>query len=151
MNSSVNLILRDFLMAIKTIAELRADMPINTVAAISAQDINNFVDTVEEFTTQRISAKTATYTAVVADNRTFFTVNAAAANTFTVPNNVPAGWECAIMQLGAGQTQIVVTGGNLRHPDGHTRTSKLYAVVYLKVYANAGTAPQVAFTGDTAI
>ena len=136
-------------MAIKTIAELRADMPVNTAGAISAQDINNFVDTFEEFTTQRVSAKTTSYTAVVGDNRTLFTINVASANTFTIPAAAPVGWECAVMQLGAGQVTFAVTGGNLRHPDSHTKTSKLYATVYLKVYANAGSAPQVIFTGDT--
>jgi hypothetical protein len=136
---------------IRTVAELRTLMPVNTTGGISAQDINDFLDTVEEFTTQRVSAKTATYTAVVGDNRTFFTVTAASANTFTVPAAAPVGWECAIIQLGAGQTTVAVTGGNLRHPDSHTKTSKQYAVVYLKVYANAGSAPQVAFTGDTAV
>jgi hypothetical protein len=137
-------------MTIRTIAELRTLMPIGTQAGISAQDINDFVDTVEEFTTQRVSTKTGTYPAVVADNRTFFVMNVAAANTFTVPAAAPVGWECAIMQLGAGQTQIAVGTGALRHPDNHTRTAKAWAVVYLKVYSNAGTSPLVAFTGDTA-
>jgi hypothetical protein len=137
-------------MTIRTVAELRTLMPTNTAGGISAQDINDFLDTVEEFTTQRVSAKTATYTSVVGDNRTFFTMNVASANTFTVPSTAPAGWECAVMQIGAGQTTIAVSGGNLRHPDNHTKTSKQYAVVYVKVYSNAGTAPQVAFTGDTA-
>lgn len=138
-------------MTIRTVAELRTLMPVNTIDGISAQDINDFLDTVEEFTTQRVSAKTASYTAVAGDNRTFFTVTAASATTFTVPAAAPVGWECAIIQLGAGQTTVAVTGGNLRHPDSHTKTSKQYAVVYLKVYANAGSAPQVAFTGDTAV
>lgn len=136
-------------MTIRTVAELRTLMPVNTSGGISAQDINDFLDTVEELTTQRVSAKTATYTAVVGDNQTFFTMNVASANTFTVPSTAPAGWECAVMQIGAGQTTVAVSGGNLRHPDNHTKTSKQYAVVYLKVYSNAGSAPQVAFTGDT--
>ena len=138
-------------MTIRTVAELRTLMPTGTAGGISAQDINDFLDTVEEFTTQRVSAKTATYPAVVGDNRTFFTMNVASANTFTVPSTAPAGWECAVMQIGAGQTTVAVSGGNLRHPDNHTKTSKQYAVVYLKVYSNAGTAPQVAFTGDTVV
>lgn len=137
-------------MTIRTVAELRTLMPVNTAGGISAQDINDFLDTVEEFTTQRVSTKTATYTAVVGDNRTFFVMNVAAGNTFTVPAAAPAGWECAIMQIGAGQTQVAVGTGALRHPDSHTRTSKQWATVYLKVYSNSGTSPQVAFTGDTA-
>jgi hypothetical protein len=137
-------------MTIRTIAELRTLMPVNTAQGISAQDINDFVDTVEEFTTQRVSAKTASYTAVTGDNRTFFTVNSSTATTFTVPSAAPAGWECAVMQLGTGQVTIAPGGtGVRRHPDLHTRTAKQYAVVYIKVFSNAGTAPNFAFTGDT--
>ena len=112
-------------MTIRTIAELRVDMPVNTPAAISAQDINNFIDTFEEFTTQRVSAKTATYAAVAADNRTFFTMNVASANTFTVPAAAPVGWECAVLQIGTGQTTIAVGGaGAVRHLNNHTKVSK---------------------------
>lgn len=139
-------------MTIRTIAELRADMPVGVEASISGQDMLNFIDSVEEFTTQRVSAKTATYAAVLGDNRTFFTMSVASANTFTVPSTAPVGWECAVLQIGAGQTTIAVGGtGALRHPDSHTKISKQYGMVYLKVYANAGTAPQVALTGDTAL
>jgi hypothetical protein len=139
-------------MAIDTIAGLKGKMPQGVAGGTTVADLWDLLDTLEELTTQRVSAKTATYTAVVADNRTFFTMNVASANTFTVPAAAPAGWECAVMQLGAGQTTIAVGGtGALKHPDNHTKTSKANAVVYLKVYANAGTAPQVAFTGDTAL
>jgi hypothetical protein len=140
-------------MAIQTFSQLRTNMPINTAGAISAQDINDLVDTTEENVTQRVSARTASYTAVVGDNRTFFTMNVAGANTFTVPSTAPVGWECAVLQIGVGQTTIAVsgTGALLAHPDNHTKIIKRYGMVYLKVYANAGTAPQVAFTGDTAI
>lgn len=137
-------------MTIRTIAELRTLMPVNTAQGISAQDINDFVDTVEEFTTQRVSAKTASYTAVVGDNRTFFTVNNSGITTFTVPSAAPAGWECAVMQIGLGQVTVAPGGtGVRRHPDAHTKTAKQYAVVYIKVFSNTGTAPNFAFTGDT--
>jgi hypothetical protein len=138
-------------MVVRTIAELRSDMPVNVPGGITASDMQNFIDSVEEFTTQRISAKTASYTAVLADNRTFFTVSNASATTFTLPNSLPAGWECAIKQIGAGQVTVAVgSGGNLRHADNHTKTSKQWAVVYCKCYLNTGgTAAQISFTGDT--
>jgi hypothetical protein len=137
-------------MAIQTIATLKANMPIGTAGGTSVQDIHDIVDTMEERTTQAVLAKTATYAASVNDNLRFVTMDVASANTFTVPSTAPAGWECAVMQIGAGQTTIAVGGtGALRHRETHTKTAGQYAVVYLKVYANAGTAPQVAFTGDT--
>jgi hypothetical protein len=138
-------------MTIKTIQELRDDMPVGVAGGCSAQDIQNLIDTLEEMTTQRVSAKTATYPAVVGDNRTFFTFTVASGHTFTVPAAAPAGWECAIMQMGVGQTQVLVGTGALRHPDSHTRTGKQYAVIYIKVLANAGTSPQVSLTGETAL
>lgn len=138
-------------MAVQTIATLKSNMPIGTAGGTSVQDIHDIVDTMEDMTTQTVVAKTASYAATTADNRRFFTMSVGSANTFTVPSAAPAGWECAVMQIGAGQTTIAVGGtGALRHPSGHTKVSGQYAVVYLKVYANAGTAPQVAFTGDTA-
>jgi hypothetical protein len=139
-------------MAVDTIVGLKAKMPANTPGGTTIADIHDLIDTLEEFTTQRVSAKTASYTATNADNRTFFTMNVASANTFTVPSAAPVGWECAVLQIGTGQTTIAVlgTGQLLAHPDSHTKISKRYGMVYLKVYANSGTAPQVAFTGDTA-
>lgn len=138
-------------MVVRTPAELRADMPVGVPKGISAQDIQNLIDTLEDMTAQNVVAKTADYTATALENRRFFTMDSASATTFTVPAAAPAGWECALMQIGAGQTAIAVGGtGALRHPDGHTKVLKQYGMVYLKVYANAGSAPQVGFTGDTA-
>lgn len=139
-------------MTIQTIATLRANMPVGVTGGITAQDIQDFIDTTEDRTTQDINNQSGTtYTALLTDNRRRITFNNAASVTFTIPNNVPAGWECMIMQLGAGQVTVAVTGGNLRHEDGHTKTSKQYAVAYLWCYANAGTAPQISFTGGTAL
>ena len=139
-------------MTIQTIATLKTNMPIGTTGGTSVQDIHDIVDTFAERTTQEVLAKTASYSAVVGDNNRFITMDVATANTFTVPSTATVGWECAVFQIGAGQTTIAVGGtGALRHPDSHTKILKQYGMVYLKVYANAGTAPQVAFTGDTAL
>lgn len=138
-------------MAIRTFAELRADMPAGVAGSISGDDIRNIVDTMESVSTQAVSAKTASYAAATTDNLLFFTMNVATANTFTVPSTAAVGWECVVMQIGTGQTTIAVGGtGALRHREAHTKIAGQYGIVYLKVYSNAGTAPQVAFTGDTA-
>jgi hypothetical protein len=138
-------------MAVRTIDELLADMPLDTHWAISSGDIRNLVETLGERTTQRVSAKTGAYPAVLADDRTFFTMNSAAGHSFTVPADAHVGWECAVMQIGAGQTQFFAGGtGAIRNDESHTRTAKQYAVVYLKVYQNSGTSPQVALMGSTA-
>ena len=56
-----------------------------------------------------------------------------------------------IAQLGAGAVTIVATGGAIKSENSYTKTGGQYASAYLMVYANAGTAPQVAFSGDTAL
>lgn len=138
-------------MAVDTIAGLKAKMPANTPGGTTIADMHDFLDTVEDRTSQSIVAQTGTtYTAALTDNRRRITFDNAAAITFTIPNNVPVGWECLIMQLGAGQVTVAVTGGALRSRDSHTKTAGQYAQAYMWCYANAGTAPQIAFSGDTA-
>lgn len=140
-------------MAVKSFSDLRADMPPDTIGAISGTDILNLVDTVEAGLNSLgspLSAKTASYTATAADDKSRITFNSATAVTFTLPATLPAGWECSILQLGVGQVTVTVTGGALNARGGHTKLFGQYSSGYLMVYANAGSAPQVAFSGDTA-
>lgn len=138
-------------MAVDTIAGLKAKMPANTPGGTTISDIHDLIDTVEDRTSQSVVVQTGTsYTAALTDNRRRITFDNAAAITFTIPNNAPVGWECLILQLGAGAVTVAVTGGALRHFSNHTKTAGAYAQAYLFVYANAGTAPQVAFSGQTA-
>ena len=138
-------------MAIDTIAGLKAKMPVGTPGGTTVADIHDLIDTVEDRTTQEVKTVTATtYTALLTDNRRKIVFNNAAGITFTLPNNLPAGWECAFVQLGAGQVTVVVTGGNLRSRASHNKTAGQYAQAYLFVASNAGTAPEVLLGGDTA-
>jgi hypothetical protein len=132
-----------------TIAGLKAKMPVATPGGTTVADIYDLIDTMEDLTSQQVLAKTASYTAALADNRRRITFNSATAVTLTLPNSVPVGWECVIMQLGAGAVTVAVTGGNLRHLNTHVKTGGLYAQAYLFVYANPGSAPEVAFSGQT--
>lgn len=136
-------------MTIDTIAGLKAKMPVGSPGGTTVADIYDILDTMEDFTSQQVLAKTASYTAVAADNRRRITFNSATAVTLTLPNSLPVGWECVIMQLGAGAVTVSVPDGNLRHMNTHVKTGGLYAQAYLFVYANAGSAPEVAFSGQT--
>lgn len=139
-------------MTIQTIATLRTNMPVGVTGGITAQDMQDFIDTVEDRTSQDINVQTGTtYTALLTDNRRRITLNNAASITFTIPNSVPVGWECSILQLGAGVVTVAVTGGSLRHLENNTKTAGQYAQAYLYCYANAGTAPQIAFSGQTSV
>jgi len=125
-------------------------MPVNTPGAITALDIHDFIDTVEDRTTQAVLRKTANYTATAADNRRVIIFNSASAVTLTLPNTLTEGWECGILQMGAGQVTIAVTGGAPISRGGHTKTAGQYAMASVFVESNAGTAPVVILTGDTA-
>lgn len=140
-------------MTIQTIATLKTNMPIGVAGGITAQDMQDFIDTTEDLTTQQVLTKTANYTATASDNRRRIVFNAASAVTLTLPSSLAVGWECLIFQLGAGQVAVAVsgTGAALRSHNNHTKTGGQYAQAYLWCYANAGTAPQVALSGDTAV
>ena len=141
-------------MAVRTAAVLKTNIPIGTTLP-NAQAHHDIIDTFEDrcakLETRVVSAKTANYTATATDTSRVITFNAAAEVTFTIPNTLLAGWNCTIVQLGAGQVTVAVTGGALRHPESHTKTSAQYAAATLTVYANAGSAPQVSFVGQTAV
>lgn len=137
-------------MAIDTIAGLKSKMPQGVVGGTTVSDLWDLLDTVEDLTTQQVLTKTASYTAVLADNRRRIVFNSATGVTLTLPNNLPVGWELFIIQLGAGAVTVAVTGGNLRSVGNHNKTAGQYAQAYMWVYANTGTSPQVAFSGDTA-
>lgn len=137
-------------MTIQTIATLRTNMPVGVTGGITAQDMQDFIDTTEDLTTQAILSKTASYTAVAADNRRKILFNSATAVTLTLPNSLPAGWECGVIQMGAGVVTIAVaTGGAPLARGGAVKTAGQYAQAYCFVSSNTGTAAQVVIGGDT--
>lgn len=138
-------------MTIVTFAGLKSQMPIGEPKGITASDMHDLIDTTEDATSQAVLTKVASYTAVLADNRRRIVFNSASAVTLTLPSNLPVGWECSVLQLGAGQVTVVVTGGALKAYNDHTKTAGANAQAYLFCFANTGTAPQVAFAGATAL
>ncbi len=137
-------------MAIDTIAGLKAKMPPNTPGGTTIPDMYDLLDTLEDRTSQAVLVKTGSYTATASDNRRRIVFNSASAVTLTLPNSLAVGWECVILQVGAGAVTVAVTGGSLRHVSSHTKTGGAYSSAYVFVYENAGTSPQVAFSGQTA-
>ena len=137
-------------MAVDTIAGLKAKMPLAEAAGTSVSDLWDVLDTLEDRTTQALIPVTANYGVVLTDNRRKIVATSAGAITITLPNTTPAGFELTLVQMGAGASVFQVTGGTLLSRDNHTRTAGQYAVAFLVCVANAGTAPQVVLTGDTA-
>jgi hypothetical protein len=138
-------------MAVLSIATLKANMPIGQAAGITASDMHDFIDTVENRTTQAVSRKTANYTATVNDNRLVIIFNAASSVTLTLPNTLPEGWECGMLQMGAGQVTVSVAGSPPISRGGHTKTAGQYAMASCFVESNSnGTSAVVILGGDTA-
>ena len=83
-----------------------------------------------------ISAKTASYTLVAADNGTIITMNVATANNLTVPASLDVGFNCTIIQLGAGQTTIVASGTTLNSYQGYLKISGQHGSASIISYAS---------------
>ena len=64
-----------------------------------------------KFSTEAIKAKTASHTLAAADNGRVITMNVATANTLTVPSGLAEGFNCTVIQIGAGQTTITTSAG----------------------------------------
>ncbi len=69
-----------------------------------------------------------TYTLLAADNGKLVTLDNAGAITVDLDTGLPAGFHCALAQLGAGQVTIAGTA-TLNHKDSHDKTEKQFALV----------------------
>lgn len=138
-------------MTVLPIATLKTNMPIGVAGGVSASDLHDLLDTVENRTTQAVSRKTANYTATANDNRLIIIFNAASAVTLTLPNTLPEGWECSVLQMGAGQVTVSAAGSPPVSRGGHTKTAGQYAMASCLVESNSnGTSAVVILLGDTA-
>jgi len=86
-----------------------------------------------------VSTQTADYTLQAADNGTIVFLNKATATTVTLPNSLLAGFNCVVVQEGAGQvTFATASGATKQSPGGASKTAAQYGSVALLVKANAG-------------
>lgn len=137
-------------MVAKSPAELKEDMPAGIVNAIEVGDIHNLVDTLEARTSKTVLYKTGNYTVVAADDLAKIEFDSPTGVTLTIPNTIPASWECVVIQKGAGAVTVSVAGSPPLSRASHTKTAGQNAVAYVVVSSNAGTAPVVYLGGDTA-
>ncbi len=133
-------------MTARAISELKANMSLEA-NSVSTSDLHDLVDTLDERSTQRISVKTASYTASLSDNRSKIAFNSATPVTLTLPSNTPVGWECVVVQTGSAQVTMAVSQGSL-FSRGGVLTAGTHAIAYLLCVSNPGTAPIVILTGD---
>ncbi len=86
-----------------------------------------------------IGVQTADYTLQATDNGTVIYMNKATAVTVTLPNALPAGFNCVVVQEGAGQvTFAAASGATKQSPSGNAKSAAQYGSVSLLVKANAG-------------
>lgn len=83
--------------------------------------------------TMRINAQTGTtYSLQASDNGKTITLDNAAAITVTIPTGLGAGFQCMLIQKGAGQVTLAAAGGvTLNNRQSHTKTAGQRAMVSL--------------------
>lgn len=131
-------------MTIRTIAELKTNMPIGVTGGISAQDMHDLVDTLEDRTsgsalpTPNVQTGTA-YTLLAADAGNIVAFTGAAAAALTLPNSLPVGFRCTVAQIGAGQVTFTAASGALVvSAQSFVKTAIVGSGAELWVYQNAG-------------
>lgn len=100
-----------------------------------------------------LNAQTGTsYTLVAADTGKVVELTNAAAITLTMPNNLPVGWCCTVVQGGAGAaTFTAASGATRRNRQSHTKTAGQWAMTTLYVRTNSGgSSAEYVLGGDTA-
>jgi len=70
-----------------------------------------------------------TYSLTSSDNGKVVTLNNANAITLTIPSGLGDGFNCLIVQKGAGQVTLSASGTTLINRQSHTKTAGQYAVV----------------------
>lgn len=94
-----------------------------------------------------VNAQTGTtYTLLASDNGKVVTCGNAGAITVTVPSGLGAGFNCLVIQLGAGQVTFSPSSTTINNRQSHTKIAGQYGVVSLVAYA----ANTFALGGDTA-
>jgi hypothetical protein len=97
--------------------------------------------------TVQVNAQTGTtYTLQSTDNGKLVTLNNGSSITLTVPASLGAGFNCQILQLGAGQVTVSPSSTTVNNADSHTKLRGQYSSASLVAYA----ADTFLFQGDTA-
>lgn len=83
-----------------------------------------------------IQAKTASYTLVAGDNGKVITMSVATANTLTVPASLDVGFNCTVIQIGAGQTTITASSTTLNSVSAFLKISAQHGSASIISYAS---------------
>ena len=104
-------------------------------SGVSTLYLKSDAGVVAELGSVTFNTQTDSYTLVLADYRTIIIMNKATANNLTVPLNssvaYPIGAVIGIIQIGAGQTTVVATGGVTINSVTTLKLKTQYAVAVL--------------------
>jgi len=111
-------------------AIVRASAP--TLSGLTLSGATDFgANTIANFKSAVNAQTGTTYTVVAGDCGKVITASNASAITVTFTTSFPDGCSASVLQLGAGQVTIAVTGLTIRSKLGHTKTSGQYAAITL--------------------
>lgn len=80
-----------------------------------------------------------TYTLQASDNGGIVYCTNASPITVTVPSGLPTGFNCTIVQGGAGQVTLAASGTTLNNADGYTKTALIHATASILSTPTANT------------
>lgn len=78
-----------------------------------------------------VNLQTGNYTLTPDDNGALVIINSGTGKTITVPQYLPVGFTCTVIQGGAGQITFAESSTNINNVSSHTKTSGQYAEVSL--------------------
>ena len=93
-----------------------------------------------------INDQTASYQLVAGDNGKVIVLNNGSALNLTVPSGLGAGFNCSVIQKGAGQVTFVASSTTINNRQSHTKIAGQYGVATLVAYV----ADTFVLAGDTA-
>ena len=102
-------------------------------------------NTLEDFDAS-LNDQTASYQLVAGDNGKVIVLNNGSALNLTVPSGLGAGFNCSVIQKGAGQVTFVASSTTINNRQSHTKIAGQYGVATLVAYV----ADTFVLAGDTA-
>jgi len=75
-----------------------------------------------------------TYTLVASDMGKVLQLNNASPITLTVPGGLGPGFNCSVIQVGAGQITTVASGSTIHNRQGYTKTAGQFSIITLLAY-----------------
>jgi hypothetical protein len=106
------------------------------LSAAGATFSGSIISTGYQISSGAINAQTASYSLVAGDNGKIVTMNVASANNLTVPASLAVGFNCTVIQLGAGQTTILASGTTLNSYQGYLKISGQHGSASIVSYAS---------------